>query len=220
MQLKVAIFPKQSHNHSCVMDNTDNKRIKFSPSSIEEVERQTIARLVGPVDRYAVPNEFRGRTQTVWDTLVEAFPAPVLYAAPASVIQTGSNRPIYDCFLPPSHICICYKCVTVMRPEVEYFHAIMEIQDIEGSAEKANIVEHLPYPHDMDRGINPVLDCVINVAHFYTDYVFVPGVAAYEECPKTPTFSRIQFVSFESPCKRRRKQWALRMTIVPTRLVF
>ena len=67
------------------MDNTDNKRIKFSPGSIEEVERQTIARLVGPVDRYAVPNEFRGRTQTVWDTLVEAFPAPVLYAAPASV---------------------------------------------------------------------------------------------------------------------------------------
>jgi hypothetical protein len=42
------------------MDNNDNKRIKFSPSSIEEVERQTIARLVGPVDRYAVPNEFRG----------------------------------------------------------------------------------------------------------------------------------------------------------------
>ena len=94
--------------------------------------------------------------------------------------------------------------------KVEYFHAIMEIQDIEGSDEKPNIVENLQYPHDMDRGIYPVLDCVLNVAHFYMDSVFVPGVGAYKECPKTPTFSRILFVCSEVPCTRRRQQWALR----------
>ena len=32
------------------------------------------------------------------------------------------------------------------------------------------------------------------MAHFYTDFVFVPGVAAFDECPKTQTFSRIMFV--------------------------
>ena len=68
------------------MDNTDNKGIKFSPSLIEEVERQALERLVGSVDRYAVWHEFRGQMQTVCDTLVEAFPAPVLYAAPASAV--------------------------------------------------------------------------------------------------------------------------------------
>ena len=58
------------------MDNTDNKGIQFSPSLIEEVERQAL-------EHYAVWHEFRGQTQTIWDTLIEAFPAPVLYAAPA-----------------------------------------------------------------------------------------------------------------------------------------
>ena len=75
-----------------------------------------------------------------------------------------------------------------MKPEVEYFHAIMDIQDIEGSDEKPNLVENLQYPHGMARGIYPVLDCVLNVAHFYTKYVFVPGVAAYKWCPKLQRF--------------------------------
>ena len=55
----------------------DQKRTKFSPSNIDEIEKTVIARLVGLRDenRYAVPEEFRGRIQTTWDTLVEAMPA-------------------------------------------------------------------------------------------------------------------------------------------------
>ena len=43
----------------------------------------------------------------------------------------------------------------MMKPEVEYFHAIMDIQCIEGSDEKPNLVENVQFPHDMDRGIYP-----------------------------------------------------------------
>ena len=107
-----------------------------------------------------------------------------------------------------------------MKPKVEYFHAILEIQDNEGSAEKLKIVENLQYAHDMDRGVYPVLDYILNVAHFYIDYVFVPSIAAYKECPKTPTFARFLFVSSELPCTIQRQQGALCMTIVLTRLVF
>ena len=51
-------------------------------------------------------------------------------------------------------------------------------------------------------------------------FVFVPGVAAFDECPKTPTFKRIMFVSSEFPDALRRKRWARWMTFAPTRLVF
>ena len=72
--------------------------------------------------------------------------------------------------------------------EVENYHSVMEKQDLEGLVDKVNAVERKEYPHDMDRGIYPVLDCIFNVAHFYTNHIYVPRVAAYDECPGTPTF--------------------------------
>ena len=50
----------------------DNKRTKFSPDSIDEIERQTIARLISNENRYEVPSTFKGRAQTNWDALVLA----------------------------------------------------------------------------------------------------------------------------------------------------
>ena len=61
---------------------------------------------------------------------------------------------------------------------------IMEMQYVDGQHKHPTGVEVFQDPHDMDRSIYPVIDCVLNVAHFYTDFVFVPGVAAFDECPK------------------------------------
>ena len=96
----------------------------------------------------------------------------------------------------------------------------MEKQELDRSVEKPTDVRRSEYSHDMERGIYPVLDCILIVAHFYSDYIYVPGVATYDECPETPSFSRVMFVTIDSPDYRRRKQWALRMTIIPTRLLF
>ena len=51
----------------------DNKKTRFSPSSIDEVERDTITRLIGTENRYDVPEHFKGRTQTLWDSLAQLF---------------------------------------------------------------------------------------------------------------------------------------------------
>ena len=50
----------------------DNKRTKFSPGSLAEIERQTIDRLVGNENRYELPAAFSGRVQSNWDALVQA----------------------------------------------------------------------------------------------------------------------------------------------------
>ena len=100
------------------------------------------------------------------------------------------------------------------------YHRIMDGQDLEQPSESPTFVESAQYPHDMDKGIYPVLDCILNVAHFYTDFVFVPGAAAFDMCPSTLTFSRILCVTSPIPDDRRRRQRALRMSIVPTRSVF
>ena len=76
----------------------ETKRTKFSPNSIEQVEKQTIDRLLGNEDRYAVPADFRGRVQTNWDNLVSAFPAPIEYTVSLRLRQTGLNKATFDCF--------------------------------------------------------------------------------------------------------------------------
>ena len=64
--------------------------------------------------------------------------------------------------------------MTSLQPEVENYHAVMEKQELEASVEKLNVVRRSEYPHDMDRGIYPVLDCILNVAHFYSGHIYVP----------------------------------------------
>ena len=56
----------------------DQKRTKFSPSTINDLEQAVVNQLVGlrEGNRYSVPEEYRGRAQTTWDSLVKAFPAP------------------------------------------------------------------------------------------------------------------------------------------------
>ena len=207
-------------------NNMDQKRTKFSPSNIDELEKTVIARLVGLRDenRYSVPDEFRGRIQTTWDTLVEAFPMPAHLNIPTlkqTLKQTvNSCKPIYDCFLPPSYNCICYKCLVATAPDVSYFHEIMEQADIEGSDEKSPLLNIVP---DEDARLDTndsFLSCVVHAAHFYTDYVYVPGVATYNEVPSTPTFSRVRFNAPATNDQEMRRKYIRRMKIVPVRLVF
>ena len=40
-----------------------------------------------------------------------------------------------------------------MYPQVEYFHSIMEMQELQEPSVTPNVVEKAKYPHDMDRGV-------------------------------------------------------------------
>ena len=109
------------------------KKVKFSPSTFEEVENAT---MMGNVDRYVTPVEYRGRLQTTWDESASAFPPPGDSTVQPYGQRWGQHCPIYDCFLPPSHTCICYKCLTFSQADVSYFHEIMEQSEIQGSGDE------------------------------------------------------------------------------------
>ena len=68
---------QQTHTH-CSLDilKMDNKRIKFCPSSIEQIEEETMARLMSSDNRYEVPEAFRGNQNAIWNQLCAQFPAP------------------------------------------------------------------------------------------------------------------------------------------------
>ena len=168
----------------------DSKRTKFSLSSIDEAERTLMTRLTGSVDRYVVPEEFRGRTLTTWDHLAIACPPPGETTVQSYTQRWGFNRPVYDCFLPPNYSCICFKCQTLATVDIPYFHEIMDRAAIE------------------------------HVAHFYTDYVFVPGYSTFDEPPSTPTFSKIKFLAPDSDNEELRRKWVRRMKLTPTKLKF
>ena len=198
----------------------DAKKVKFSPSTFQEVENATIERLIGNVDRYATPVEYRGRFQTTWDKLATAFPPHGDSTVQPYGQRWGRHRPIYDCFLPPSHTCICYKCLTLSQADVSYFHGIMEQSEMEGSSGEYKAARVPASGSVEDFGINSLVGNIQHVAHFYTNYVFVPGYAAYDEPPSTPSFTRIRFLENESQDEELRRKWVRRMRIVPTKLIF
>ena len=60
----------------------------------------------------------------------------------------------------------------------------------------------------------------MQAAHLYTDYVYVPGVAIYEEVPSTPTFSRVRFNAPATSNEELRQKYVRRMRITPIRIQF
>ena len=199
----------------------DNTRIKFSPSNIEQIEEETMARLINSTNpnKYEVPDAFKGNQNSVWNQLHAQFPAPpsVQYN-----FRVKLGRPRYDCFMPPSFSCACYKCLTHYSEYVSYCNGIMEASHVNESASgvKEPVVEGTTRP---DLGIVYAIDTIAHVAHFYGNYVDVPGYSFVDETPSTPLFTKVHLKHQEEPssddrnatCKRIR-----RMRMTPTKLFF
>ena len=198
----------------------DSKKTKFPPSSIDEAERTLMTRLTGSVDRYVVPEEFRGRTLTAWDHLAITCPPPGETTVQSYTQRWGFNRPVYDCFFPPNYSCICFKCQTLATVDIPYFHEIMDRSAIEGSDTEQTTTRTHVEQNITSFGMNSILDTIEHVAHFYTDYVFVPGYSTFDEPPSTPTFSKIKFLAPDSDNEELRRKWVRRMKLTPTKLKF
>ena len=198
----------------------DKKRVKLTSANIDTIEQQTYDRLLGTDNRYAVPEEFRGRQQTAWDDLQQQFPLPERLQSYTTRVTVG--RPRYDCFLPPSHTCVCFKCMTHTSTDVSYFHELMEETAINDG------VYGVEYPVTCNvapvyEGITGALDIIRNVAHFYTTYVFVPGVSTFDEPPSTPTFSKVLLRSNDSVdtvARDNQRKHIRRSRMTPTKLFF
>ena len=96
----------------------------------------------------------------------------------------------------------------------------MEQSEIQGSSDEYKAARKPDSGSVVDFGINSLVGSIQHVAHFYTNYVFVPGYAAYDEPPSTPSFTRIRFLENESQDEELRRKWVRRMRIVPTKLIF
>ena len=93
-------------------------------------------------------------------------------------------------FLSPSYGCICFKCVAHTSKYVTYFHGLIKESDIN------NCVYGVAYPYTCSvapayKGISEALDIIHNVVHFYSTYVYVPGLHTFDEPPSTPTSSEV-----------------------------
>ena len=87
--------------------------------------------------------------------------------------------------------------MTHTSTDVSYFHELMEETAINDG------VYGVEYPVTCNvapvyEGITGALDIIRNVAHFYTMYVFVPGVSTFDEPPSTPTFTKVLLRSNDS----------------------
>ena len=113
-----------------------------------------------------------------------------------------------------------FKCLVATAPDVSDYHEIMKQADFEGSDIKSPLVNVFPYENARLDTDESFLSCVVHAAHFYTDYVYVTGVATYDEVLSTPTFSRVRFNAPATTDQETRRNYIRRMRIVPVRLVF
>ena len=65
------------------------------------------------------------RAKTDWEQLYDAFPAPITPQLRMDRLMDPISAK-YDCHLLPSLKCNCYKCLTVMREEIQYYNSIQE----------------------------------------------------------------------------------------------
>ena len=197
----------------------ENKRAKLSLSNIEQIEEQTISRLMGnTTDMRCLPNS--GEDSIVWDNLHAQFPAPPHIQSYAQ--RWGLSRPRFDCFLPPSYTCICSKCTTFQEQDIPFFHAIMEESLVHAEVYGVNYPP-MVVPERQDLGIVYALDMISHVAHFYANPIDVPRVSYAHDAPITPNFTQIHMKRDDAPDTVERDATSKRirrMRMTPVKLFF
>ena len=116
-----------------IMDRQDTKRIKFSPTTIDQIESDTISRLCVSVERYAVPDSFKGKEPGPWDMPHSQFPAPssLQDAAQLHLFQLNYHGcPLYYTCMQ----CSCPNCTDMQRDYIPYAHSVMYDQELSAVA--------------------------------------------------------------------------------------
>ena len=126
-------------------------------------------------NHYEVPVSVRGRQSSAWDDLHARFRPLLIF----NRMFKDGGRLVRDtivfCHLPS---CICFKCITCQNQEISYLHGLMEDSIINDG------VNGVSYPLTVvsarsDLGIAFALDIINHAAHFYTNYIDVPGTTMF-----------------------------------------
>ena len=112
------------------MNPTKKTKIIFSPSNVDEYERQFIIEhqiamgYMSPI----IP-----RTQNVVELMNQAYPVPSPLHASFRRWIDHQQAARFDCFKPPSWQCTCYKCVTYQlqsEKDIRYFEQMKDENEL------------------------------------------------------------------------------------------
>ena len=208
------------------MEDQKNKRYKFSPSNVEQIEKETMDRLCGTEDRYRVPETFKGKEPSTWDMLHNQFPANSTLQDTAQLFMFQLNYrgcPLYYTCMQ----CECPNCTDMKQAYIPYAHSVMYDQELNAITtpgkvrQMPDIESYLVRPNDIDAAIG----MVIHHAHYYAEYTVCSHSSALQSCPETPVSSRVLLRLDPSEDARmdsviEKAKWATRVAMTPTKLIF
>ena len=203
------------------------KRTKFSPSNIEEQERNFIHMhniAMGYEPRPPVTN-----METDIIALANAsFPVPSSVHSTFQDLLRVQKQAKFDCFKQPSSNCACYKCTTYwgrMDSDLDYFEKIQEDKsrvdllgsDSDDDSKPKAVFNVRSDVLNLPKG-QPDFNLVAkNVAHFYV------GLPAFNgEHPSTPACSTAVYDLPNSDNGKiaAQEHWIKMQQMTPTRLCF
>ena len=208
------------------MERKEQKRQKFSPTSIEKVEKDLITRLCGNDNRYLVPDEFHGKEPTAWEQLSNAFPVPTSLQDKVQLLHFQLNYrgcPLFFTTLG----CNCKNCVDMQNDYIPYAHGIMSELELDGvpTPGKPRRNPELEFeqfvPNDISAAVNVIRDYV----HVYNGYCMCSHSNVVGVAPETPILTRV-FLKEDPIADQqlssviRDTKWAMRFAMTPTRLCF
>ena len=196
----------------------DPKRVKYSPATFLNLERQYLSSLVEGRYSVVLPVTYRGQPLTLWGQLQSSFPAPSsvqLRVDEGCILRSRSMLTA-----PSVYVCGCELCEASTDREVAYFHSVMDEMLLMPTPEPRrfeNIVCPI-LPHSM----YATMATVERVVHIYEDYAMIHEVDTV--MPQTPIYSIVRMSNDDAKaveyCKKRQIDYLALMKMTPTRLVF
>ena len=196
----------------------DPKRIKYSPATFLNLERQYLSSIMQGAYSAVLPATYRGQPMTLWNQFQSSFPAPS--SLQMKVDENRILRSNASKIASSMYFCSCELCEARVDEEVTYFHSVMD--------EMMNMFS--PEPIHVDIVDNPITTGAVysaiarteRIVHIYADYAMLHEVDV--EVPQTPKYSIVRMsdgiAEFSEYRKKRLANYVALMRMTPTRLVF
>ena len=117
----------------------DPKRVKYSPATFLNLERQYLSSIVRGNYAETIPITYRGQRFDVWGQLHQAFPAPSsiqMRVDEVRVLRNNAQRAVHA-----TYVCGCEYCVAKFEADVPYFHSVMDDMLLQLSPEPTRIIQ-------------------------------------------------------------------------------
>ena len=162
------------------------KRVKYSPASFINLERQYLSSIMQGADSAVLPVTYRGQPFTLWNQFQESFPTPSFLQIKVDknrVLRSNASK-----FASSVYVCGCELCEARVDDEVSYFHLVMD----------GMMLIISPVPRHVEAADNPNTTGAVyaamarteQIVHIYDDYATLHEIDM--EVPQTPKYSIVR----------------------------